>query len=253
MKRTLFTKKVIKNRSLSQKFIFKENFTFEELKPDEPEELKPNDSMEKKEPTIETNDNTVNSEIEQVDDEKFDFESIISQIRSEYELKVSEAYQRGFNDAEKILREKINAELNEHILLFDQLVKNLYSEIEMLEKKIESIVLSLAIEIAKKIVKKEIDSNNDFVVNQVKEAIKRVVGIEKIKLRINPEDEKLIKELKPELLQIADSTREIIVEADPSIERGGCIIESELGNVDARISTQFSQIENSLIETFELQ
>ena len=35
--------------------------------------------------------------------------------------------------------------------------------------------------------------------------MKRVVGVEKIKLRVNPEDEKLIKELKPELLQMLDS------------------------------------------------
>jgi len=80
----------------------------------------------------------------------------------------------------------------------------------------------------------------------VKEAVKRVVGVEKIKLRVNPEDEKLIKELKPELLQMLDSTSEVIVEADPAIERGGCVVESELGNVDSRISTQFSLIENLL-------
>ncbi len=247
MKRTLFIKKVIKNRSLSQ------NFTFEELKPDEPEELNLHDSADKSEIITGSDDNPVNSETMQIEDEKFDLEDVINQIRSEYELEISKAYQRGFTDAEKILREKINAELNEHILLFDQLVKNLYNEIENFERKIEAIVLSLAVEIAKKIVKREIDINDNFVINQVKEAIKRVVGVEKIKLRVNPEDEKLIKELKPELLQIADSTREIVVEADPSIERGGCIIESELGNVDARISTQLSQIENSLIETFELQ
>ncbi len=250
MKRTLFTKKVIKNHFLSQKLAMKENFAFEELKPDESEKVKMANSVDDKIEQVQETSDEVHYEVEQVEDDKFDFETLINQIRNEYELKISEAYQRGFNDAEKILREKINVELNEHILLLDQLIKNFYSEIESLGRKIESLVLSLAVEIAKKIVKREIDKNDDFVVNQVKEAIKRVVGIEKIKLRVNPEDEKLIRELKPELLQIADSTREIVVEPDPSIERGGCIIESELGNVDARISTQFSQIEN---EMFELQ
>ena len=128
----------------------------------------------------------------------------------------------------------------------EQVLKNFCNEVESFGTKIENFVLSLAIKIAEKIVKREIEKDNDFILNQVKEAVKRVVGVEKIKLRVNPEDEKLIKELKPELLQMLDSTSEVIVEADPAIERGGCVVESELGNVDSRISTQFSLIENLL-------
>jgi flagellar assembly protein FliH len=45
----------------------------------------------------------------------------------------------------------------------------------------------------------------------------------------------------------ADSVKEIVIEADGKVERGGCIIESELGNIDARISTQFALIEEALL------
>ncbi len=247
MKRTLSTK-VIKGKG----YFERQKFAFEELKVEERKDFEPIE-LPRRNVAVD-----VETDAKQVHNDKnvereIDIENIIAQIRSEYEAKLTEAYQHGFKEAEKVLRAKINDELKEQISRLEQLFKNFSEEIENLGKTIESVVISLAIEIAKKIVKKEIEKDEDFVIGQVKDAIKRVIGVERIKLRINPEDEKLIKELKPELLQIADSTRDIIVEPDPSIERGGCIIESELGNVDARISTQFSLIENSLIETFNQQ
>jgi flagellar assembly protein FliH len=229
----------------------KQKFSFEELKLEEKKDFKPVE-IQSQNVTVDVGEARQVRKDENTQD-RIDVESIIAQVRSEYEAKILAAYQQGFKEAEKVLKAKINDELKEQISRFEQLFKNFSDEVGNLGRTIESLIISLAVEIAKKIVKKEIEKDDNFVINQVKDAIKRVIGVERIKLRINPEDEKLIKELKPELLQIADSTRDIIVESDPSVERGGCIIESELGNVDARISTQFSLIENSLIETFNQQ
>lgn len=244
VRKTLFTKKVIKNQ------LGREKFLFSELKLDDAVDFRPADGDKLENEAIvyvEPRDDFFqgSNEVES----KIDLDTIVSQIKGEYEARLKDEYQRGFRDAERILREEFNNELAEHIALFEQLLKNFYDEVESLRSKIEMFVVSLAVRIAEKIVKREIEKNNDFVLNQVREAIKRVIGVEKIKVRINPEDEKIIRELKPELLQILDSSSEVIIESDPGIERGGCIIESELGNVDARISTQFSLIENSLIES----
>jgi len=234
--------KVIKKHG----YLEREKFSFEELKPDEGENFEiPETHVDEIEIEQERNDKNAQ--------EKIDIDEIIRRIKDEYEAKIAEAYRRGFEDAEKVLRKKMNDELNQQISHFDRLIKSFSGEIEALGQKIESVVISLAIEIAKKIVKREIEKDDEFIINQVREAIKRVIGVERIRIRVNPEDEKLVKELKPELLQIADSARDIVVEPDPGVERGGCIIESELGNVDARISTQFSLIENSLLETFNQQ
>lgn len=239
MKRTLFTKRVIKNFRLS------ENFLFEEL------EIEKNESNIVEQVVSSHDDLKIEEEKISRDVEKVDVEKIIEELRKEYEVKLNEAYRRGFQEAEKFLRDELGVELNEHVQLFEQILKNFYNEMSGLEQKIEKLILSLALEIAKKIVKREIEKYDDFVVNQVREAVKRVIGVEKIKLRVNPEDERLIRELKPEILQMIDSSGDVIIEADPGIERGGCIIESDLGNVDVRLGTQFSLIENSLIEMLE--
>ncbi len=240
MRKTLFIKRVIKN------FRFNENFSFEEL------EIENRSETEVVEHVVSLNDDfKVDKEEISQDVEKVDVERIVEEVRKEYEAKLNEAYRRGFQEAEKMLQDKLQVELNEHIQLFERILKNFYEEINGFEQKIEKLILSLALEIARKIVKREIEEDDNFIVNQVREAVKRIVGVEKIKLRVNPEDEKLIRELKPEILQMIDSSGDVIIEADPGIERGGCIIESELGNVDVRLGTQFSLIENSLIEMLE--
>jgi flagellar assembly protein FliH len=46
----------------------------------------------------------------------------------------------------------------------------------------------------------------------------------------------------------SDSIRDMVIEADEKVERGGCILESDSGNVDARISTQLKKIEETLLD-----
>jgi flagellar assembly protein FliH len=94
--------------------------------------------------------------------------------------------------------------------------------------------------------KREISLDGEAVVRQVREALRRIVGVETIKLRIHPDDEVLIRSHRTTLMASSDALREVVIEPDTAIERGGCIIESTSGNVDARIATQLRQIENAL-------
>jgi len=45
-----------------------------------------------------------------------------------------------------------------------------------------------------------------------------------------------------------DGIQKIEVIADRRVKRGGCVLETSVGNVDARIQSQLSEIGNSLRE-----
>ena len=149
MRRTLFTRKVIKNRLPEEKFLF------EELKIEEPVEfdfLILSDEGVKSEIEVGSSDEIDFVQDERKNEEGVNIDAIIAQIRNEYEMKIAEAYQRGFKDAEKILREKVNDELKERIAILEQVLKNFCNEVESFGTKIENFVLSLAIKIAEKFV-----------------------------------------------------------------------------------------------------
>jgi hypothetical protein len=129
----------------------------------------------------------------------------------------------------------------------DQFLASLGEQLDRLERSFEEHVVKCALAIAERILKREIARDQEFVLTQVREALKRVVGVSRIQLRIHPSDEALVHHGRAGLIEASDSLREITIEVDETIEPGGCIIESESGSVDAQLSTQLKQIEEALL------
>jgi flagellar assembly protein FliH len=126
--------------------------------------------------------------------------------------------------------------------LFDSITKDASRFAGDLERE----AYRFAVAVAERIVKREITLDESVVMRQMREAIRRIVGVEIITVRVHPEDEVLVRSHRSAMLSSSDSVREILIEGDESIERGGCILESSTGNVDARIGSQLRQIETAL-------
>jgi flagellar biosynthesis/type III secretory pathway protein FliH len=71
----------------------------------------------------------------------------------------------------------------------------------------------------------------------------------KIKIKLNPEDLRFINNTKSQLSQFLHNVDNIRFEAADTIQSGGCLIETDGGDIDARIEKQFQAIE----ETFQTQ
>lgn len=150
------------------------------------------------------------------------------------------------DDHERIREEvqRARAEERERVELF---LASLEEEFHRLKERFEENVIKCALAVAERIVKREITRDQEFVLTQVREALKRVVGVSRIQLRVHPSDEVLLQIRRAGLMEASDTLREIAIEADETIEPGGCIIESESGSVDAQLSTQLKQIEEALL------
>ncbi len=168
---------------------------------------------------------------------------------------ISEAYQLGFEAGRKDSSDSLQAEFERKISevteSFDSLVKELATEVTRFNQDFDRAVVTLALAIAKRVVAREIEVDEGAVLARSREAIRKIIGVEKIKIHVSPSDEEYIRGHRNELSTYADSVKEIVIEADGKVERGGCIIESELGNIDARVSTQFELIEESLLGLIE--
>jgi flagellar assembly protein FliH len=116
-------------------------------------------------------------------------------------------------------------------------------------ERLEREAFRFALAVAGKILRREISLDGEAVLRQVKDAFHRVVGAETVTLRVHPEDEPMLRERKNEMLAAGEGVREVLIEPDVTVERGGCIIESPSGNIDARVSTQLAQIDSALFGT----
>jgi len=168
------------------------------------------------------------------------------------EARLSQAYQQGRTEgresAEAEFRQVLTdcrAETDERI---GALLGAMGEQLRLLGETLEREAYQFALAVAARIIKREVTMDNEIIIRQIKGAIRRVVGVETIKLRVHPADEEIVREHRAVSLASAGSIRDLVIEADDSLEPGGCIIESTAGNVDARIATQISQVATALFD-----
>jgi len=131
----------------------------------------------------------------------------------------------------------------ESILEIDGLRSSLYAQIER-------EVVKLALEVAKIVVRREIQADREMVQTLVRAALSRLSEASPVTIHLNPIDYDYLLERRAELCRIGG--REVSLEADPSIERGGCLIRTEDGDIDARIEEKFRQLQQALFEGTKL-
>jgi flagellar assembly protein FliH len=66
---------------------------------------------------------------------------------------------------------------------------------------------------------------------------------EEVTIKVNQGDYDYVKERKDIFARLIEGLKTLDILVDPGVERGGCIIETNLGNVDSRISTQIHTLE----------
>ena len=146
-----------------------------------------------------------------------------------------EGYRKGLEQANSDL-EKFRNDLSN----FMNAPKNVY-------EYIAPDILEISVDIAKKIIKKEVESDPQVLVNTIIEVLKTVSKSEpKINIRVKPQAVQFIKDTLPNITYQYGIDSKINIIADPSIEDGGCIFQTNNGIVDASIDTQLEIIKKAL-------
>ncbi len=118
----------------------------------------------------------------------------------------------------------------------------------ILEKGEEQMV-HLAFAIAEKIIQQEVATRKDVILGVLKGALKNVADTEGMKIRLNTQDFRYMMEVKKDFLQSFDGIRNVVFEEDSSIKRGGAMLETMFGEVDARLENQLKEIKAAMLHT----
>ena len=125
----------------------------------------------------------------------------------------------------------------------------LLEELETVRKKtlrdLEAEIIALTMGIARKIVGQELAVRPELVESIIKNALAQIETAGKILIKLNPDDIELLNHTPANLAAELSDSAAVAFEGDPSITSGGCIIETDAGNIDARLETQFKSIDES--------
>ena len=104
----------------------------------------------------------------------------------------------------------------------------------------------LAVRIAEKILGRALQLQPEVVLDVAAQALSAAGSARQVLVRCHPDDLAALERGKPRLLERASRSHALALRGDPSIVRGGCIVETELGSIDARLSTQLEAMERAL-------
>jgi len=221
-----------------------ENFVKEQLKKSDEEERNVKEDSIKKKMEVERDGG------ESV--EKFSAGPVVSEhekqelLKKAYEEGKEKGYREGFEKGMKEAEDKIKSLIEE----YKKSLSSLNSLREKIYEEAQSEMILIVKEALKKIVAAEIKSSEEFILNVIKETIKNVVETKKIVIKVSPEDYRYLTENRDKV-DSSLSGKEIELVEDPAITRGGCIIQTDMGEIDSTVETKLEEVLNILEEKNE--
>jgi flagellar assembly protein FliH len=106
------------------------------------------------------------------------------------------------------------------------------------------MVVNVALAMAKKILHKEIENNSPLIEN-ITQVSQKMLGANYLLIKANPEEMQAIRDNSNSLFAESNFSK-VKFEEDPRIDRGGFIIESDIGNIDGQISSQLNEIKKAI-------
>ena len=120
-------------------------------------------------------------------------------------------------------------------------------EVIRLLHQAEPKIIELVLAISRKIINDEVTERPAVVVNLVRSALERVRDQDKINIHVSPEDYDLVLLSRRELQAVVGAERSLNVSADAVLNRGGCLIETSFGTVEAGVDTQLEAVRQALL------
>lgn len=176
----------------------------------------------------------------------------VFKIEAEFKARLKQAHQEGYDQGQKSgqqagLTEGL-AEAREVTKQLQQAVHDAVSQREGILEEARQHVMDIIIQIAKKVTFDTIKVNHDSVAQMVARVIDQLIDKSHIKVNVNPDHLPIVEQYLDKFLTDSQTIKEISFRADPRVKYGGCFIETPSGDIDARLSSQFEVVEQSLRE-----
>ena len=161
-------------------------------------------------------------------------------------------YAEGLAKAETDMRHEYESKFSQALALLDEMVKSLSASRERLAGAHSSQLIRMWETMLRRMLATSVEMDPKVVERIVHDLLKRISDRERIIVYLNPEDVAMIEESKEKLIDSIRGVKFFELMSDDHVDKGSCLIETNLGIYDARWRTQLeqvsSEIQNLLLE-----
>ena len=179
---------------------------------------------------------------------KAEAEQIIADAQAERDRQRNDAYKEGFDQGHNEGYEKGVAEVDRLVERMHKMIDAVMIRREEILQETESQIVELVILMTRKVIKILSENQKNVVMANTLAALKKLKARGQVTLRVNLEDVKLTTAHVDEFIQHVEKVEGITVLEDSSVDQRGCIVETDFGAIDARISSQLNELENKILE-----
>lgn len=157
---------------------------------------------------------------------------------------VEQAYGKGFEEGKK----QAERGLSSVFKALREAVEEVSGLREQILRDCEDDLLKLAVMVARKVIHQEIATDRLILAKIVAAAVNSASERDEVVIRLNPEDHRLVAAHKHLYLNGFSGERVLELKADDSVTLGGCIVDTAMGEIDARADSQVDEIFRRLLE-----
>ncbi len=169
-----------------------------------------------------------------------------AQVAEIRETAEKEAHEKGYAEGFKKGEVDAKKEFQPCLESAEDIIQELSGFRKKMYSKVEREMIEMVISLVKKVIHFELSTRDDSIQEMIRLAVQSVLDKESMTIKINPADKEHAENFRPELQHLFGEIKNISFEASTGIERGGCIIETNFGTVDARMDKLGEQIDKIL-------
>jgi flagellar assembly protein FliH len=176
----------------------------------------------------------------------------IQEAQNKAQQILEQAYNQGYSQGYNEVKNKLEQEYQQKIQELQEQIKNILNLKESLVKEMEKDIVELAIKVAEKVINKKIEEEPELVSNYLIELLPKIEQAKNITIWINPNEIEYVRLSKEKFKNLVEDVENINIAPDSRIEKGGCIIETNFGKIDARISTKLEVLKEIIFKNINM-
>lgn len=154
--------------------------------------------------------------------------------------------EEGYDTGRAEVLSEFAPQLDELKQSFSKAIEHWEEERKRLYLEAREDVLEFALNMAEKITHKIVQTDPSVVGDQVIEALALLAEPTTAIVSVAPEDRQTVEAMLPDIVQQIANCTHIELQDDPSITKGGCLIKTKQGSIDATIERQIQRIVETL-------
>jgi len=142
----------------------------------------------------------------------------------------------------------------------DRLIRRMHLVLERAQDKrtdilleTEQRIIDMIILIARKVIKVISENQKEVIIANIQDALQKVKGRGDIIIRVHTEDLQIATEHLNNFILALEGSGNVQVQEDSMVDQGGCIIETDFGEIDARIASQLAELETKIMEVVPIK